>query len=117
MSRSWVDELLEREVPGMAEVRRKQQETEARLEARTLECAKFWREKLDMLADKHADALGRIDYFRGDVEWQSKELKRKLQIGYQMLLQQSDARWSRKITDKALENLDHDAVRFRYEAS
>lgn len=98
------------------ELDRKRRSNEARKEARAAECAQFWREKQTMLAEKHAEALASIDYFKDDVERSSAELDRKLKIGYRLMLQQSDARWSKQITDRALRLLDHDPMRFRLEA-
>lgn len=88
----------------------------ARKEARAVECAKFWRTNLDTLAEKHAEALSKIDYFDGDPEREAKILQRKLSFANLLLLQQSDARWSTEITDRALRLLDHDPTRFRFAA-
>ena len=84
---------------------------------RVNEAAAFWRRSLDELADRHAEALTQVDIFAPDADAKADELKQKLTLGHRLLLQQSDARWSRDITNEALRVLHHNADDFRFRAS
>lgn len=81
----------------------------------------FWHENIVKLADQHVEAMLQTTKSAfgqsGDrLKQIAKQNERKLAIAYDLLLQQSDVRWGKSITDDALEELNHDPSDIRLAA-
>ena len=100
----------------LAESARKNREFHARRESMIDEAVAFWSDQLGKLARSHAAKLRDLDMLSDDIEEQRQRLANKLLVARRILLQQSDASWSKRITDEALRELNHCSVELRLEA-
>ncbi|OAO03123.1 hypothetical protein A8B75_01005 [Sphingomonadales bacterium EhC05] len=81
----------------------------------------YWQAQLQALADQHAAAisetmLGAMKLGEDVLKGKLAEQQRKIALAHGILLQHSDTRWSRSVTDEALENLQHTPHTFRKKA-